>query len=154
MSAGDLPAIRAELLLLPDGPIDCCGGPTSFRGAQPGPASNACTVFFSCPRCQRTTGDVVPLGAPRPTEGHCWSCGGARDAALCSDCGLPAEQLDRIAAFVRSDPDPAAQAVSLLERGYYRTGLALLHCVTALKPADPHGQGMRRVFIAGMNLPW
>jgi hypothetical protein len=105
-------------------------------------------VMFSCDRCKKTLADVVPLGPREPRGTLCWSCGGPRNKTGCTECGLLADALDAVAAFVRTSSDPATDARSLLERGYYRTGLAILHCAAGLRPDDARIGVLREPLIA------
>lgn len=126
-------------MLTPDGPVMCCGKPTHYVGGQPGPTRGSIAVVFQCATCGKRSIDIVPLGPRLPDRNRCWSCGAARDrAGSCTDCGLPANQLDALAAFVSRLAEPAPVAARLLHAGYYRTGLAILHCAvaTVAKP-DP-----------------
>jgi len=126
-------------ILSPDGPVVCCGKQTHYLGGQRGPMPGSISVMFQCDMCGKRAADVVPLGPKLPHSSRCWSCGAARDrAGSCTDCGLPADQLDALATFVSRLAEPAPVAARLLHAGYYRTGLAILHCAvaTAARP-DP-----------------
>lgn len=123
-------------LLLPDGPLTCCGQPAIYVHGIKGSLPRSLMVVFQCTVCQKTLGDLVPAGPAVPRGALCWSCGAARDRTGCTDCGLAAADLDALAAYVRNAVDPASDARGLLERGYYRTGLAILHASAALRPDD------------------
>jgi hypothetical protein len=129
-------------MLTPDGPIACCGGPMRYLGGTRGPMAGSIAVVFQCDACGKRAGDIVPLGPRLPDRTRCWSCGAARDASGCTECGLPADALDALAAFVACAAAPALVARRLLEAGYYRTGLAMLHCAVEIKPFDPEVRAM------------
>ncbi len=119
-------------MVAPDGPVTCCGMETHYLSGQRGPMPGSLSVMFQCDTCGKRTAEIVPLGPRLPSATRCWSCGAARDrAGSCTDCGLPAHQLDALAQFVSRLAEPALVAARLLEAGYYRTGLAILHCAVA-----------------------
>ncbi len=136
-------------MLLPDGPVECCGQLTTYIGGVRGPMAGSVAVHFHCTTCGERIAEIVPAGPSLPNESKCWSCGGARDDDACAECGLPIGNLDAIAVFVRTRSDVSDVAGGLLQRGFYRTGLALLHCAALLRPDDERVRAMRDPLLAG-----
>lgn len=122
--------------LLPDGPIVCCGGPASFDGASAGEVAGRCRVRFACAACGRREVVEVPVGPRVYQAGRCPSCGDAWSGSACRGCGLVADAAARLESFVREQAFPAVVASGLLSKGFYRTGLALLHLASVAFPQD------------------